>query len=150
MLTSPYPQLAFSERVQVPVMNISEQGAEKVVAWAAASLIKHYLDLAWIGREFHGEIEKEEFRRLVKRKLAVGADAFPASYEGLKELRDLLLPLAKPHGYYGPLNKARDPKGDQIRFDGAKMSLPEANELVKRHIIPLLFDRKRSGDDKGE
>ena len=31
-------------------MDIVEQAAEKVVGWAAGSLIKHYLDLAWIGR----------------------------------------------------------------------------------------------------
>jgi hypothetical protein len=62
-------------------MDIAEQAAEKVVGWAAGSLVKHYLDLAWIGRGFTERLIAEDFQRLVQRKLDVGFETFPAPTE---------------------------------------------------------------------
>lgn len=35
------------EDVEVPLMSISEQLAEKIIGWAVSGLLKHYLDAAW-------------------------------------------------------------------------------------------------------
>jgi hypothetical protein len=46
-LTHPYPELKLPA-VEVPVLNLTEQVAEKIVGWCMHGLIKHYVDLAWI------------------------------------------------------------------------------------------------------
>lgn len=143
-LVHPYPELVFSDEILVPVMDIVEQAAEKVVGWAASSLTKHYLDLAWIGRELSEELENPAFQRLCRRKLETNSRIFPGSYERLRDLPDLLLPLAEPDSYYGPLNTSRDHGTDGIRFMGNAISWEEAKALVRGQIIPSLFDRKAS------
>jgi hypothetical protein len=96
-LRHPYPELVIEPRsLKVPVMDIAEQAAEKVVGWAAGSLIKHYLDLAWIGREFGDTLTAEDFQRLVQRKLDIGFETFPGAYKDLHEIKDLLIPLHRP------------------------------------------------------
>ena len=106
----PYPELVIEpSNLEVPVMDIAEQAAEKVVGWAAGSLIKHYLDLAWIGRELGETLIAEDFQRLVQRKLDVGFETFPGVYSDLREIKDLLIPLHRPREWQGPLNKAGEP-----------------------------------------
>jgi nucleotidyltransferase AbiEii toxin of type IV toxin-antitoxin system len=139
-LTSPYPAFVFERAIQVPVMHITEQAAEKAIAWAAASLVKHYLDLAWIAREFAGDIDRDELRSMVEAKLDVGRKTFPASYKNLRGLADIRRPLAEPSGYFGPLNTARDTGADRIRFLGSAMPPAEAKRLVQEKLLPLLFD----------
>lgn len=141
-LVHPYRELAIERAVLVPVMDIAEQAAEKVVGWAANSLVKHYLDLAWIGREFGAQIAPGDFRDLVQRKLDVGRSIYPAAYASLRATQDLILPLAAPREWRGPLNKSADNGAAQIRFMGDKMGFDEAKELVKRTIVPLLFPVK--------
>jgi len=143
-LLHPYPELVFSDEILVPVMNIGEQAAEKTVGWAASSLTKHYLDLAWIGREFGESLDKPELQRLCRRKLEVNAKIFPGAYENLRDLPDLLVPLAKPDTYYGPLNTERDHRAQTIRFMGNQISWAEAQALVRGRIIPRLFDVKKA------
>ena len=123
----------------MPVMHIAEQAAEKVVGWAAGSLVKHYLDLAWIGREFGETLIAEDFQRLVQRKLDVGFEIFPGAYGHLREIKDLLIPLHRPREWQGPLNKAGDNGASLVRFMGPKMGFDEAISLVRKHIIPKLF-----------
>jgi hypothetical protein len=102
-LRHPYPELVFEQDdLSVPVMHIAEQAAEKVVGWAAGSLVKHYLDLAWIGREFGETLIAEDFQRLVQRKLDVGFEIFPGAYGHLREIKDLLIPLHRPREWQGP------------------------------------------------
>lgn len=139
-LVQPYNELVFSDEILVPVMSISEQAAEKTVGRAAASVAKHYLDLAWIGRELADMIDKRDLQRLCRRKLEVNGELFPASYEKLKDLPDLLVPLARPDSYYGPLNKDRDHRARSIRFMGNRITWQEAKALVRQTIIPRLFD----------
>ncbi len=139
-LRHPYPELVIEPRsLKVPVMDIAEQAAEKVVGWAAGSLIKHYLDLAWIGREFGETLTAEDFQRLVQRKLDIGFETFPGAYKDLHEIKDLLIPLHRPREWQGPLNKAGDNGASLIRFMGPKLGFDEAISLVREHIIPKLF-----------
>ncbi len=42
-----YPDMGI-EDVVVPIMNINEQLAEKILGWSVNGLAKHYLDCAWI------------------------------------------------------------------------------------------------------
>ena len=118
-LRHPYPELVIEPNdLTVPVMDIVEQAAEKVVGWAAGSLIKHYLDLAWIGREFGESLIAEDFQRLVQRKLDIGFTTFPGVYRDLREIKDLLIPLHRPRAWQGPLNRAGDNGASLIRFMG--------------------------------
>jgi hypothetical protein len=139
-LRHPYPQLVVDrDDLSVPVMRIAEQAAEKVVGWAAGSLVKHYLDLAWIGREFGETLIAADLQRLVQRKLDVGTEIFPGAYKDLHEINDLLIPLSRPREWQGPLNKAGDNGASLVRFMGPKMGFDEAIHLVRKHIIPKLF-----------
>jgi hypothetical protein len=139
-LRHPYPELVLEPSdLTAPVMDIVEQAAEKVVGWAAGSLIKHYLDLAWIGREFGERLIAEDFQRLVQHKLDIGFETFPGVYRDLREIKDLLIPLHRPRAWQGPLNRAGDNGASLIRFMGPKIGFDEAISLVREHIIPKLF-----------
>ena len=141
-LVHPYPALIFEPGngpTLVPVMHIAEQAAEKIVGWAASSLVKHYIDLAWIGREFGDRLQTYEFRALVQRKLDVGYAIFPAAYDALRDLERLIVPLARPREWVGPLNRSGDNGAASIRFMGPKMGFDEALDLIKRYIVPVLF-----------
>lgn len=138
-LNSPYPGLAFAP-VEVPVMQLVEQAAEKAVAWAAASLAKHYLDLGWITRSFHSELEPEELRRQCAAKLKTGRGNHSSAYEDLPDVASLRGPLLDPVGYFGPLNRENDLHTDRVRFTTETMTLDEAKEEIARHFVPLLFD----------
>lgn len=107
-LTSPYPELVFSRTINVPLMHLTEQTAEKAVGWAAASLAKHYLDLGWISREFHDQIDAAELRSQAAAKLKIGQEIYPTAYANLQEIRDLYRPLVEPAGYFGPLNEQQN------------------------------------------
>ncbi|MEJ7892929.1 MAG: nucleotidyl transferase AbiEii/AbiGii toxin family protein [Solirubrobacteraceae bacterium] len=123
----------------VPVIDIAEHAAEKIVGWAAASLMRHYLDLAWIGREYGDTIEAEGLRELVRTKLKVGHEAHPDKYKNLRELKHLLVPLTKPGGYFGPLNSRKDTKAKEVRFMGNAITPAEAQKIVRDKFIPLLY-----------
>ena len=138
-LVSPYPGLVFSEPVEVPVMHLTEQAAEKAVAWAAASLAKHYLDLGWIAKSFAGEIDGDELRDQCSAKLESGRNALPSTYTDLPDLDSLRRPLLEPAGYYGPLNRERNLHLNAIRFSEPPMSLEEARGHITRKLAPLLF-----------
>lgn len=140
VLSHPYPELVIEpSNREVPVMDIAEQAAEKAVGWAAGSLVKHYLDLAWIGREFGEALIAQDFQRLVQRKLDIGFETFPGAYEDLHEIKDLLIPLHRPREWRGPLNKAGDNGASLIRFMGPKLGFDEAISLIRKHVIPKLF-----------
>ena len=140
-LTHPYPELEFEARnLRVPLMEITEQAAEKIVGWAANGLAKHYVDLAWIGREHGTELEKADFRDLVQRKLDVGYATYPAAYGHLRDIEQLIPSLANPRNWQGPLNREGDNRGSSIRFMGTGIGFDEAKALVKLHVVPRLFD----------
>ncbi len=140
-LCHPYPELVIEPgNCEVPVMDIAEQAAEKVVGWAAGSLVKHYLDLAWIGREFGDALQiAGDFQRLVQRKLDIGFETFPGAYEDLHKIEHLLIPLHRPREWQGPLNRAGDNGASLVRFMGPKLGFDEAISLIRRYIIPKLF-----------
>jgi Nucleotidyl transferase AbiEii toxin, Type IV TA system len=139
-LRTEYPGLVFSEPVSVPVMHLTEQTAEKIVAWAAASLAKHYLDLGWIAMSSGDELDGAELRRQCEVKLEAGREAFPRAYEALPDMQSLHRALVDPKGYFGPLNQERDLKSKGIRFTGARMTLEEAREYAITRLAPLLVD----------
>ncbi len=144
VLRHPYPELVLQDdQLLVPVMNIAEQAAEKVVAWAAHSLVKHYLDLAWIGERVGSTMNREDLQKLVQAKLDVGYATYPDSYAKLRSLQDLILPLSKPRDHTGPLGRAGDQGFGAVRFMGPKRSYDEARALVVGQIIPALFDLRQ-------
>jgi hypothetical protein len=144
MLVHPYRELMLAEDVRVPVMNLEEQAAEKIVGWAASSLVKHFVDLAWIGREHHDSLDAQALRRVVQKKLDIGHQTYPAAYAALRTLKDLVLPLARPREWRGPLNRDGDNGASAIRFLGTKIGFDEAAALVRRFVVPKLFGGARS------
>ncbi len=141
-LTHPYRELVFErDEVLVPVMDIAEQAAEKIVGWAASSLVKHYIDLAWIGREFGATLKTDDFRWLVQKKLDIGYATYPDTYAKLRTLEDLIVPLATPRDYRGPLNRDGDNGASRIRFMGEKLGFDDSLALIKQHIVPKLYPR---------
>jgi hypothetical protein len=144
-LVYPYSELQLSAQAPlIPVMDIAEQAAEKIVAWAANGLAKHYVDLAWLGREHGSEIQPDDFLDLVQMKLDVGYRTYPAAYSKLRTPEQLIPALAYPQNWNGPLNSDGDHRGGSIRFMGSGIGFDEAKELVKRHVVPRLFHVKDS------
>ncbi len=79
LLVHPYPELELPRTI-VPVMDLTEQVAEKIVAWCAHGLMKHYVDIAWAVYRLDGEIRHDALGRLVDAKLSVGRELFSTEY----------------------------------------------------------------------
>jgi Nucleotidyl transferase AbiEii toxin, Type IV TA system len=138
-LTSPYDGLVFSVDPLVPVMQLTEQTAEKIVAWAAASLAKHYLDLGWIAKSFSAELDPAPLQEQSLAKLESGRVTHPTAYTHLTDLESLRRPLLNPVGYFGPLNQAQNLRGEGIKFSADRMTLDEAKAEIASKLVPLLF-----------
>lgn len=132
-----YPTLVFDPAPLVPVMQLDEQTAEKVLGWCGNSMAKHYVDLGWISRELGDELDGETLRKEVENKLTVNRKLIPA-FRGFRDVTDLIPPLAEPEQYFGPLNRERDRRTGSLKFVGNGMSLDAAKVYIGKRIIPLL------------
>lgn len=132
-----YPTLVFDPTPLVPVMQLDEQTAEKILGWCGNSMAKHYVDLGWICRELGDALDGEILRNEVENKLAVNRKLIPA-FRGFGQIADLIPPLADPEKFFGPLNREKDRRTGSLKFVGDGMSLDEAKAYIRERIVPLL------------
>lgn len=136
-LRTPYPSLTFDPMPQIPVMHLIEQTAEKILAWCGNSLAKHYLDLGWIAGELADELDGQTLRAQCEEKLETNRRLF-SDFQRFGGVEDLIDPLREPDRYFGPLNREKNRREQDIRFLGNRMSLEDAKGHVRRTIVPLL------------
>jgi hypothetical protein len=79
LLIHPYAELELPRTI-VPVMDLTEQIAEKILGWSAHGLMKHYVDVAWAFYRLADQIDPSKLGRLVDAKLEVGRALFPTEY----------------------------------------------------------------------
>jgi len=139
-LTHPYPELIMPE-VAVPVMDLTEQTAEKIVGWCAHGLIKHYVDVAWIFEHLEDEVVAERLGSLTERKLEIGRELFPDAYAEYPDLSSLFKPLYDPDSLVPPLGAEGATGVAQIRFAGAAISKQEAIQVVRSKALPALYGK---------
>lgn len=137
-----YPfSLGIPEGTLIPVMNLHEILAEKVVSWWLFGHAKHYADIGFIGSLLHLDDAyldngvRADIRELVEKKLEVNAE--------LHEERIAELTLVVQH------QRLEDPEGhmstknnwDKVNYLGKKQfSLGAARAAVVKVVVPLLFD----------
>lgn len=138
VLKQPYPELDLPH-VLVPVMDLTEQVAEKIVGWCAHGLIKHYVDIAWVFKDLADEIDSDRLGPLTERKLEVGRSLFPDAYTQYDRLETLFRPLYDPARVSPPLGTAGELGLDQLRYAGAGMTRDEAVAVVRERALPALF-----------
>jgi hypothetical protein len=138
VLIHPYPELELP-RTLVPVMDLTEQIAEKVVAWSAHGLMKHYVDVAWAFYRLADQIDTTKLGRLVDSKLKVGRELFPIPYAGFPHRAALRPALEHPDDHIPPQGDAVDDKAGQLRFDAAALNKQQAILVVRRRLIPVLL-----------
>jgi hypothetical protein len=127
------------EDISVPVMGINEQAAEKIVAWCANGLAKHYLDVAWIFLRKRGELDTDALRELLRRKLELAARREPDNYANLRTVDQLFPGLYRGDGYRAPQNPASRRHERGIRYVGAHLDMQRAREIVREHAIPFIY-----------
>lgn len=88
-LTHPYPDIVLPA-LKVPLMNLTEQVAEKICGWCAHGLLKHYVDVAWAFGTLMRQINVDRFAPLVDAKLTKGRELFPEGYRTLTGITALL------------------------------------------------------------
>lgn len=137
VLVHPYPELELP-RTLVPVMDLTEQVAEKIVAWCAHGLMKHYVDVAWTFYRLAGQIDAAKLGPLVDAKLAVGRELFPIPYEQFPDRAALRPALEHPDGHVPPQGDAADDKARQLRFDASALTKQQAILIVRERLLPLL------------
>jgi hypothetical protein len=137
-LTHPYSELLLPQ-VEVPVMDLTEQVAEKIVGWCAHGLIKHYIDIAWIFKFLESEIDSGKLGPLTERKLDVGRGLFPDAYLPFDRLEALFEPLYDPDRVLPTLGASGELGLDQIRFAGGRLTKEEAVAIVRKRLLPSLF-----------
>ncbi|MGP8241732.1 MAG: nucleotidyl transferase AbiEii/AbiGii toxin family protein [Solirubrobacteraceae bacterium] len=133
----PYPELIFPQTV-VPVMNLTEQAAEKIVAWCAHGLIKHYVDVAWIFHSQPDHVDTLTLPGLIERKLGIGRALFPAQYAAFSDLKSIFAPLYYPDRHHPPLGDSDD-GAKQIQFAGAGLNKQQAIALIREKALPAIF-----------
>ncbi len=138
LLIHPYPELELP-RTLVPVMDLTEQIAEKIVAWSAHGLMKHYVDTAWAFYRLADQIDTTKLGRLVDAKLAVGRGLFPVPYAGFGDRTALRPALEDPDHHVPPQGDAADDKANQLRFDAAALNKQQAIQIMRQRVLPTLL-----------
>ena len=137
-LIHPYPELKMPETL-VPVMDLTEQVAEKLVGWCAHGLIKHYVDVAWAFYRLADQIDNAKLGRLVERKLVIGRELFPDAYTNLPDLNAVFRPLYNPDDHVPPQGDPSDDGAAQIRFAGTGLNKVQTVELIRKRALPAIF-----------
>lgn len=70
-------------------LTVNELAAEKILGWCSKGLVKHALDLAYIGRELNNELDKARVAELVKDKFEQESGAFRYRNAGIGSTRDI-------------------------------------------------------------
>jgi hypothetical protein len=122
----------------VPVMNLTEQTAEKIVAWCAHGLIKHYVDVAWIFHSQPDQVDPLTLPGLIERKLSKGRELFPDQYAVFPDLKSIFAPLYQPDRHQPPLGDSDD-GAKQIQFAGAGLNKQQAIALIRERALPAIF-----------
>jgi hypothetical protein len=139
LLIHPYPELELP-RTLVPVMNLTEQLAEKIVGWCAHGLMKHYVDVAWAFYRLADQIDTGRLGPLVDAKLAVGHELFPNEYMAFPDRAALRTALEDPDTHIPPQGDASDDKAKQLRFDAAALNKQQAIHIMRSRVVPALLN----------
>lgn len=137
LLAHHYPELELPRTI-VPVMDLTEQIAEKIVGWSAHGLMKHYVDVAWAFYRLADQIDLMKLGRLVEAKLAVGRELFPGEYAAFPDRQALCPALEDPDAHIPPQGDAADDKARQLRFDAAALNKQQAIHVVRSLVVPAL------------
>jgi hypothetical protein len=137
-LIYPYTDLRMPRTV-VPVMDLTEQIAEKIVAWCAHGLMKHYVDVAWAFYRLDNQIDRGKLGRLVDAKLEVGRSLFATEYAAFSHRESIRPALERPDDHLPPQGDAADDKARQIRFAGTGLNKQQAIYIVRERVLPAIF-----------
>jgi hypothetical protein len=114
-LVYPYLELVLPETM-VPVMDLTEQVAEKICGWCIHGLVKHYVDVAWAFLELPGEIRAERLGPLVETKLSIGRKLFERAYTEFPTLKEVLKAMNDPKRHIAQARRqARQPAFQRTR-----------------------------------
>ena len=70
-------------------LTVNELAAEKILGWCGKALVKHILDLAYIARALHEQVDKNRVAELVEAKFRDEAGAFRYRSAGIRSTRDV-------------------------------------------------------------
>jgi hypothetical protein len=135
--TPSYPALEFDPVPSIPVMELNEQTAEKILGWCGNSLAKHYVDVGWIARELTDDLDGPTLRAQCEKKLEVNRKLF-SGFADFAGVDDLVPPLRDPDRYLGPMNARGDRRESSLNFVGSGLTLEEAKRHIRNRIVPLL------------
>jgi hypothetical protein len=133
-----YPDMGI-EDVEVPIMDINEQLAEKILGWSVNGLAKHYLDCAWIAGKMRAELSRETVIRCLAEKLDDARQREPANYRDFVSVDDLRAPLEDGDSWRAPLTNEPGRAASIIRYIGTPITMAHARPAVRKHLIPLLW-----------
>jgi len=119
-------------------MDLTEQVAEKIVAWSAHGLMKHYVDVAWAFLRLSDQIDTTKLGRLIDAKLDVGRELFPIPYAGFPNRTSLRPAFEHPDDHMPPQGDAADDKASQLRFDATALNKQQAIVIIRKRLLPLL------------
>jgi Nucleotidyl transferase AbiEii toxin, Type IV TA system len=133
-----YPDMGI-EDVNVPIMDINEQLAEKILGWSVSGLAKHYLDCAWIAARMRAELSRETLIRCLAKKLDDAKQREPANYNAFASVDDLRKPLEDGDSWRAPLTSEPGRAASIIRYIGTPITMSHARPAIRKHLIPLLW-----------
>jgi hypothetical protein len=128
-----YPDMGI-EDVVVPVMDINEQLAEKILGWSVNGLAKHYLDCAWISGQMRAELSRETVIRCLTKKLADAKQREPSNYAAFANVDDLRKPLEEGDSWMAPLASEPGRAALIIRYIGPSVTMSHARPAVRKHL----------------
>ena len=137
-LTHDYSAMGI-EGVEVPVMELNEQAAEKIIAWCANGLAKHYYDVAWIFQRKRDELDQELLRRLLQAKLDLAVKREPKNYAELTTVAQLFPGLHRGDDHRSPQNPTQQRRAQSIRYIGQGIDMSRAREIVRAQTIPFIY-----------
>jgi len=123
------PLLARDDTFEITGLTRNELSAEKLLGWCSKPLSKHFVDLAYVARDHHEHVDREQVANLVRRKFEVEGGSRRYRELGIRRPSDLVRLFADP-------KKLRNLSDDWDRLMGAElMFLP--GEIQKPPIETL-------------
>lgn len=141
--------LARDSRFSVMGLSLEELAAEKVLGWASKDQSRHYIDLAYIARDYGSELDVSKAATLICEKFA--REAHGGRYRRIRNVSELASTFSAPARVELIRDSWADDLGTQILFlpeeedrtDGSLADFANVERYVNEVWVPILDQASR-------
>lgn len=138
------PMLAGESRFSVMGLSLEELAAEKVLGWASKDQSRHYVDLAYIARDYGLEVDADKAAELIREKFA--REGHGGRYKRIRTVGELASTFSAPARVKLVRDSWQQDLGTQVLFlpeeedrpEGSLADFANAERYVNDVWVPIL------------